>query len=256
MKTLAFFNQKGGVGKSTSVIQVSSFLARDNNKVLVVDGDPQANATGFFLYNTQPNGVLAEYIRNEKSLSDIITPALISKRDGAKPCEIGIDVIAISRTSFGDQISQELFQHIVEEVKDNYDYIVFDCPPALSDMSVAILAATEYVFVPLEADVNSASGASELLDTIEEIKASKLNPQIKIGGTFINKYNGNTNFAKYMYEQFKEQFGDMFIDQVIRSNVAVYESAFFSRPFAWFKKGINAARDYEALTEIIKERMI
>lgn len=254
MKTLAFFNQKGGVGKTTSVIQVASFLARDNNKILVVDGDPQANATGFFLSNTEVRGVLSDYISKEKNLKEIITTALISKRDGAKPSAIGVDVLAISRTAYGDQIDNDVFKNIVSEVQEIYDYIIFDCPPALSNMSIAILAATNFVFVPLESDINSASGASELLDTIAEIKQAGLNNDLKIGGVFINKYAGNTNFSRYMYNQFDEQFGDLFIEQVVRSSTAVAESAYMARPFAWFKKSVNAARDYEALTECIKER--
>lgn len=250
---ISFFNQKGGVGKSTSAIQVASFMAKANKKVLLIDGDPQANATDFMLNATKAKGYLSDLINNEKELDEIITPALISKRDGAKPKEIGVDVLPISRASFAQEVAIDMFTNVVNQVRDRYDYIIFDCPPALNDMSVSILCATDKVFVPIECDINSATGSTELLETVNNIISEKLNEHLEIGGVFITKYVGRTKFAQYMYEQFVEQFGELLVSQPIRANTAVAESAYMGRPLAWFKTKSNAALDYENFANKIME---
>lgn len=252
MKILSLFNQKGGVAKTTSTVNVASFLARDGYKVLVIDADAQGNSSNYL--SCDNDKTIVDYLKGECGIEEIVYEAEIETKGGAKPKAVGIDVIPSDRSLYGYEMEIDFYKSLIKSLKKSYDYIIFDCPPALNSITLAVMCAVEKVFIPISVDIDSMNGYKEILTTIENINEEGYN-NVSVGGAFLTSLVPSGAYDKYIVDVAKDVFGDDLLDTYIRRCADVKASRHFCRPLAWFKTGGNAAQDYKALTDEIKSIM-
>ena len=253
MKKIAFFNQKGGVAKTTSAVNVAAMLAKSGNKVLLIDTDGQGNASNYLL-SFEPDVTLID-ILNGENINDAVNKAMIETRGGAKPKYVGIDVVASDRKMYAvENTAFDAISNIIDVLSVNkYDFVIIDCPPALNHITVSVMCAVEYIFVPITVDLDSMSGYAELVTTVQNINERGYN-NVKIGGAFLTQFNVNGSYDKYILSEAKNVFENDLLNTQIRRSADIKVSRHFCRPLAWFKTKGNAATDYSNLTEeIIKK---
>ena len=252
MKVISLLNIKGGVGKTTSTINIAVELAKLNNKVLIIDLDPQCNSSKSIPYKDNKcssfNILNGQYPSACKTIYDnlFIIPAQIdlvrfeSKLD---------DQYSISEDTLLKAITIREFRDV-----NFLDYIIIDCPPSLGMLSTNALVASDYVLVPIKIDNFALIGLDYLLSCVEQVK-SELNPNLKLLGMFIT-LDENTKINKEIKRDMKEAFGDKFFTQTIRKNVDVIKSTFEQIPVFYYNKRANAALDYESLTKEVLSCLI
>ncbi len=253
MKIISFLNIKGGVGKTTSTVNIASELARLNNKVLVIDLDPQCNSSKYIPYKNKPEANSFNILYGNSPISSIcstvyknlyIIPALI-------------DLVRFeSKLDNEYNICEGALNNALEKLRniDFFDYILIDCPPSLGMLSTNALVASDYVLVPVKIDNFALIGLDYLISCIEQVKA-ELNPGLKLLGMFIT-LDDNTKINKEIKNDMKEAFGDKFFNQTIRKNVDVTKSTFEQVPVYYYNKRAIAAIDYAALTKEVIECLI
>lgn len=279
---IAVFNQKGGVAKTTTVFNMAGILAKSGLKVLVIDVDSQANvSTSLLMENMadydEEQGTVGAMLDNTMTLKDIIEvpsrindaiiKAKICIRDGYAAKWRGIDVIPANSQlqdlrveDMDDEDSLYAIRDAIGKIKRtrkhayDYDYILFDLPPHLGELSVAVLAAADYVLVPATVDSYSMNGYSELMDTVKSIRSMGLNPDLDIIGVFFTMIQPLQKYDRSMYQDVREQLGDVFIDTPIRSNSNAKLAAHIGCPLCWLKRSAGVTQDYIAVTEEVLRR--
>lgn len=271
-------NQKGGVGKTMSCLNLAGVLARYyKKKVLVVDTDSQANLTKSILSENimeyeAVNGVgtwfsdhitLDDVIKGLEDDKDLVNRSVVKAQiviRGGNPAKWrGIDVLPGNRNLATTQIREngdmdEIISHIrrTRQRIYDYDYILFDLPPALSDMSAVTLIASDYVLVPASADSNAMDGIAELMETVENIKANGINRRLQILGVFFTNFDARYAYDNQLFDLAKRTLGDLFIRTPVRRGSAAKGSMQLGCPLAWYQRTSPCAKDYE---EIVKEML-
>ena len=248
MKKITMFNIKGGVGKTTSTLNIGAILANQNKKVLIVDLDPQANITMAF----------KQYDIDDLSISDLLlykekNPEIVIKNTDYKNIDIipsNINLIPTENEILRDitTLQQGRLKKVLSLLEDKYDYCLIDCPTYPNMLTINALAASDMVMVPIKIDKYSLDGLEYLTDYIENIRY-EFNPNLKFGGCFITMYS-STNVNKQTKEALSEMLGDLLYNTVIRQNIVVVESTFTQKPLIDYKKKSNATIDY---IELVKE---
>ncbi|MCM1494714.1 MAG: ParA family protein [Bacteroides sp.] len=258
MKKIAVFNQKGGCAKTTTVVNLAGILAKRGSKVLVIDCDPQANATNTLLMedDTDIASTIVDVLSG-RDINQVICTAHIRTRANAKPKDIGISVIPAERGLSAVELDSEyIMSGAIDCLSGDYDYILFDCPPYISDFTLNILAAAEYVLVPATVDKDSLDGYGELMDTIHALRSNGVNPGLRILGVFLTLINRRESFDQYISENCKEMFGNEYIPVSIRRHTYAKQASLFGRPLCYYKPTSKVAKDYEELADCIIDRMI
>ncbi len=248
-KTYVFVNQKGGVGKTTSAINIGAYLALDGKKTLLVDFDSQGNMT---------SGVGVD--RNKPTVYDLLAGTAKIDTVIRKSPVPGLSVIPASIDLSGaaielvDQKEREFYlRRALEPVKDKFDYILIDCPPSLGILTLNGLVAADEVLIPLQCEYFTLEGLTLLLQTVKRVQKS-LNPDLGIGGIFFTMYDSRTRLAQDVVQQVTSYFKDRVFRTIIPRNVRLSEAPSHGLPICKYDALCVGARSYEKLAKEVIER--
>ena len=226
-KIIALANQKGGVGKTTTSINLAASLAALDKKILLVDADPQANASsGLGINIREIEASIYECIINQVDPKTAIVPTEVINLD-VIPSHIDLVGAEIEMLNLNDR--EKVLRNMLEKLRQDYDYILVDCSPSLGLITVNALTASDSVIIPVQCEYFALEGISKLLNTIRIIK-SKLNPGLDIEGFLLTMYDSRLRLANQIYEEVKKHFGDMVFKTVIQRNVKLSEAPSYGQP--------------------------
>jgi chromosome partitioning protein len=263
-ETTAFLNQKGGVGKTTSVVNVGAGLAILGKKVLIVDLDPQGHLTSFLGIETKEiNKTIYDVMRGHSHPQEaIITKALSARLSiNGHDSKLSLSVIP-SNLAFAkadlvlSQLADKefLLKTAIGKISDDYDYILFDCPPSLGLISINALAAAQKVFIPVQTEFLALKSLEHLLQKIESI-ITELNLDLTIAGLIATRFDGRKRLSRMVVQTLKERFGALFLDRVIRENIVLAESPQFGKDIFSYRPRSFGAEDYLNLSLEIMGRI-
>lgn len=245
-RIIAFANQKGGVGKTTSAVNIASGLAAKKNSVLLVDCDPQGNATsGLGIRKKSSTGSLYDVIIGRKGAADVICPTSV-KGLSALPSSMDLVGAEIELIDLPDRESR--LKNALESVRGSYDYIIIDCPPSLGLLTLNCLTAADGVVIPLLCEFYSLEGISQLTQTIRHVK-TKVNPSLELIGVLVNMYDGRLTLTVQVMEEIKRYFGAKLFPRPIPRNVKLSEAPSYGVPIDVYDKYSKGARAYEETVE-------
>lgn len=252
-RMIAVANQKGGVGKTTTSINLSACLAEKGKKVLLVDMDSQGNTTsGLGLEKNELEKTIYEVLREEISVED----AIVEIED----CFGNLFLIPSNRNLAGAEIeliTSENMQYILKEklapIKDQYDYIILDCPPSLNMLTINALTAATSVLVPIQCEYYALEGLSQLIHTIDLVK-ERLNKRLKMEGVVFTMYDARTNLSLQVVENVKENLNQNIYKTIIPRNVRLAEAPSYGQPITIYDPRSSGAESYRLLAEEVINR--
>lgn len=247
---ISIVNQKGGVGKTTTAVNLGAFLAKKRKKVLIIDLDPQGNATsGYGFEKSSLKNTVYDLLVNEEDIANVITNTNVKNVD---MCPTNIN-LAGAEVELVSAISREtILKRALEPVLDKYDYIIIDCPPSLGLLTINALTACEGVIVPIQGEYYALEGLAQLIDTINMIK-KKLNPVIGIMGVVITMHDRRTQLTKQVVEEVQKYFGDKVFKTFIPRNVRLAEAPSHGLTIDEYDAKSKGSIAYQALAnEVIK----
>lgn len=250
-KTITLANQKGGVGKTTTAINLAASLASLEKKVLLVDMDPQANASsGLGIEISELKNTVYECLVHNIGISDTI---ITSNINGLHIVPSHIDLAGAEIELMDSNERESTLKSKLMPIKDNYDYIIIDSSPSLGLLTVNALVAADSVLIPVQCEYFALEGISKLLSTIKIIR-KKLNPEIEIEGFLMTMYDSRTRLNNQVYEEVKKHFKDLVFSTVIQRNIKLGEAPSYGLPAILYDADSKGAVNHLQLaTEIIKK---
>ena len=247
--SIVFVNQKGGVGKTTSAVNIGAYFAQSGRKTLLVDFDPQGNmSSGVGISKKQPS--IYDAIAGKIPIQKTVRPTTV-KDLYAIPADINLSGATIELV---DQQSREFFlRDNLALLKEEYEYILIDCPPSLGILTLNGLAAADEVFIPLQCEYFALEGLTLLLQTVKRVQ-EKINPRLKIGGIFFTMYDSRTKLAQEVVQQVSAYFKDRVCSTIIPRNVRLSEAPSHGLPICKYDASCIGARSYEKLAQEVLER--
>ena len=250
-KIIAVANQKGGVGKTTTAVNLSACLAYAGKKTLLIDCDPQGNSTsGFGIegsdYETSIYECLADSSKTEQSIikTKYLNMYVLPSSSDLSAAEIEL--------AYEDK--REFFlKNVISQIKDKFDFIIIDSPPSLGMITINILTAADSVLIPIQCEYYALEGVSQLINTIKAIK-KKLNPKIDIEGILGTMYDGRTNLSIQVLEEVKRFFPNKIYKTVIPRNIRLSESPSFGEPIIKYDRTSKGASAYMALAKEVIDK--
>jgi chromosome partitioning protein len=250
-KIIAIANQKGGVGKTTTTINLAASLAVLEKKVLMIDADPQANATsgtGFNVKNIKTG--IYECLIDEVNPNDVI---LNSEIEGLDLLPSSIDLVGAEIEMLNMPNRERMLKSVIDKIEKKYDYILLDCSPSLGLITVNSLTAADSVIIPVQCEYFALEGLGKLLNTIKIIQ-SRLNPELEIEGFVLTMYDSRLRLSNQVVEEVKRHFQQMVFDTIIQRNIKISEAPSFGKPVVMYDAESKGSLNYLNLAREVLQK--
>lgn len=250
-RTIVVANQKGGVGKTTTAINLAASLAELNQKILVIDMDPQGNTTsGLGIEKDEAENTVYELMLGECSIEDAI---MESEYDNLDVLPSNINLAAAEIELVGIEEKEYILRKETERIRQNYDYILIDCPPSLSMLTINAMCAADTVLVPIQCEYYALEGLSQLIHTIDLVR-DRLNPELEIEGVVFTMYDARTNLSLQVVENVKNNLNQNIYKTIIPRNVRLAEAPSHGMPITKYDARSAGAESYRMLAEEVIHR--
>lgn len=248
---IAILNQKGGVGKTTTATNVGAYLAKQGKKVLLVDADPQGNASsGLGLNKDSLQETLADVLYGEATADKVIQETKVNNLD-ILPTDGRLASFEVDLASTSDR---ETVLKRKLTLLSAYDYVLIDCPPALGLLTINALTSADWVLIPVQAEYYALEGLSQLLQVMQQVRGG-LNPKLELLGVVVTMFDKRTSLSEQVYDEVGKHFGEKLFKTVIPRNVRLAEAPSFGKVIADHDKWSKGARAYKSLAKEVSERV-
>ena len=250
-RIIAVANQKGGVGKTTTTINLSACLAEYGQRVLVVDVDPQGNTTsGLGVDKENLENTIYELMLGEVELEDCLQKSVVENLD---VIPANVDLAAAEIDLIGIEEREYILKKAIDKIRDRYDFILLDCPPSLSMLTVNAMTAANTVLVPIQCEYYALEGLSQLIHTINLVK-KRLNPELEMEGVVFTMYDARTNLSLQVVENVKENLKQTIYKTIIPRNIRLAEAPSHGLPINLYDPKSAGAESYRLLAEEVIHR--
>lgn len=244
-------NQKGGVGKTTTAINLSACLAEAGKKVLAIDMDPQGNMTsGLGVEKDEVENTVYELLLGETDVQSCLQKSIV---DNLEIIASNINLAAVEIELIGQEEKEFILQKALEPIRNNYDFIIIDCPPSLNTLTINSMCSANTVLVPIQCEYYALEGLSQLIHTINLVK-DRLNPELEIEGIVFTMYDARTNLSLQVVENVKNNLEQAIYKTIIPRNVRLAEAPSHGMPITLYDSKSSGAESYRLLAEEVMHR--
>ncbi len=249
-KIISVANQKGGVGKTTTTVNLGTILAKKGKKVLLIDADPQGNATSGLGVEKEVENTTYDILVNDTTMEETIQDSSIKN---LKVCPANMNLAGAEVELVSMMSREQRLKSKLDEIKDKFDYILIDCPPSLGLITLNSFTASDSVLIPVQCEYFALEGLGQLLNTIERVK-KYLNKEIQIEGALLTMYDARTNLSNQVVKEVKKYFNDKVYKTVIPRNVRLSEAPSYGMPITEYDARSKGAKSYVKFArEFLKE---
>ena len=248
-RVISIANQKGGVGKTTTAVNLSSILTKRGKKVILIDADPQGNASSGLELEKITDNSLYDVLINDVSIEETLKNTCVKN---LKVCPSNMNLAGAEVELVSQMSREQRLKEKVDEIKDKYDFIIIDCPPSLGLITLNAFTASDSVLIPVQCEYFALEGLGQLLNTINLVK-KHLNKELEIEGAVLTMYDMRTNLSNQVVKEVKRYFEDKVYKTVIPRNIKLSEAPSYGLPITLYDGKSKGARAYEKLAkEVLK----